>query len=305
MSARPGGAITGRGPLAALLDGLVDYAGLFPPASLGMVDAASRYAAYTRGAERAMLGRFVVPVARLDELAAARVGLGAGAGGAPWRLSVLADADHAGAIRRFNEAHRGRFAIDAIEAKAADVETIWALATAYDESYRVFVEVPVRDDPAVLITELSVRGLGAKIRTGGTTPDAFPAPGEVLRFLAACARTGVPFKATAGLHHPLRGEYPLTYEAGAPRGTMYGFLNLFMAASLLYDGVDEVELVPLLDERDAQAFRIEGDTISWRGRHVDTSEVTRAREAFATSFGSCSFEEPVQDLRALDLLPDE
>src|SRR5690606_32981917 len=174
---------------------------------------------------------------------------------APWRLSVLADADHEGAIRRFNAAHRGRFIVDAIEAKASDVATIWALASAYDETYRVFVEVPVRDDPAVLIAELSVRGLGAKIRTGGTTPDAFPAPGEVLRFLAACARNGVPFKATAGLHHPLRGEYPLTYEAGSARGTMYGFLNLFVASALLYDGVDEVELVPLLEERDARAFR--------------------------------------------------
>ncbi len=302
MSAPAGGAVAGSGPLAALLDGLVDYAGLFPPASLGMVDAASRYASHARGAHRAMLGRFVLPVARLDELAVAHAGLGFGAGDAAWRLAVLADADHAGAIRRFNDAARGQLVVDTIEAKAVDVETVWALASAYDESFRVFVEVPVRDDPAVLVAELSARGLGAKIRTGGTTPDAFPAPGEVLRFLAACARNGVPFKATAGLHHPLRGEYPFTYEAGAASGTMYGFLNLFMAAALLYDGVDEVELVPLLEERDARAFRVERDTISWRGRAVDAGEVARAREAFATSFGSCSFDEPVADLRALGLV---
>jgi hypothetical protein len=293
-----------------LLEGVVDYAGLFPPASLPMADAVARYASYALGPHRSLLGRFVLPAARLGEFrrAAGSRGLDAEDRGRPsgavsWRLAALAVPDDAPEIVRFNAAHHGRFLVDTIEAKASDVEAIWRLASAFDESLSVYVELPVRPDPAVLIAELGARGLRAKIRTGGVTPDAFPTPGEVLRFLAACARNGVPFKATAGLHHPLRGEYALTYEDDAAHGTMYGFLNVFMAAALLYDGVDEVELVPLLEERDRAAFRLTEDSISWRGRTVDIDEISRARAGFATSFGSCSFEEPVRDLEALQLLP--
>lgn len=291
---------TARGPLAALLDGLVDYAGLFPPASLPMDEAVARYAAHRAGPQRAMLGRFVVPAARLDEFAPAAARHHAGD---PWRLAAIATADEAPLVARFNAGQRGRFVVDAIEARATSVETTWAIASAYDEAFTVYVELPVKDDPTVLVAELAARGLRAKIRTGGVTADAFPATGEVLRFLGACARHGVAFKATAGLHHPLRGEYALTYDTDAPRGTMYGFLNLFVAAALLYDGVDEIELVPLLEERDAAAFRVDADGITWRGRRVSTGEIARAREGYATSFGSCSFEEPVQELAALDLMP--
>jgi hypothetical protein len=294
------GAVGGRGPLAALVEGLVDYAGLFPPASLAMDDAVARYAADRAGPHRAMLGRFVLPAGRLDEFAVAGARHHAGE---PWRLAAIATADEAPLVARFNAGQRGRFVVDAIEARAANVETIWAIGSAYDAAFTVHVELPAKDDPTVLIAELAARGLSAKIRTGGVTADAFPAPGEVLRFLGACARHGVAFKATAGLHHPLRGEYALTYDDGAPRATMYGFLNLFMAAALLYDGVDLVELVPLLDERDATAFRVEGDAISWRGRRVTSAEVARARERFASSFGSCSFDEPVRELAALALVP--
>lgn len=288
-------------PLAALLEGLVDYAGLFPPASMSMNDAVARYATYLGGAERAMLGRFVLPIARLGEFVdAARSHV---ATASPWRLALLAGPDDAETIARHNAAHGTRFVIDTIEAKAADVETIWRLASAFDDSFTVYVEIPVTADPSVLIAELGVRGLRAKIRTGGVTADAFPAAGEVLRFLAACARQGVAFKATAGLHHPLRGDYALTYAPDSPRTTMYGFLNIFIAAALLYDGVDQVELVPLLQEREASAFRVDDDAVHWRGRHVTTAEIAQARDGFAASFGSCSFEEPVRDLEALNLLP--
>lgn len=294
--------------LDALLGGLVDYAGLFPPAALPMAEAVANYAAYRRGAQRGMLGRFVVPVARLGEFtetAAPHLG-GARAADAPdgaWRLAALAAPGDAEAVRAFNAAHAGRWVIDTVEAKAADLAGIWAVATAFDESFTVYVEIPVAADPAPLVKELAARGLRAKIRTGGLTPDAFPSPPEVLRFLAACARHGVPLKATAGLHHPLRGEFPLTYADDAPRGTMYGFLNLFLAAALLYDGVEESALAPLLEERDPAAIAVEDDAIAWRGHRVTTDEIARARSAFAGSFGSCSFAEPVQDLAALHLLP--
>ncbi|HEV2719334.1 MAG TPA: hypothetical protein VG323_04885, partial [Thermoanaerobaculia bacterium] len=107
---------------------------------------------------------------------------------------------------------------------------------------------------------------------------------------------GVAFKATAGLHHPLRCVRPLTYEPSSPRGTMHGFVNVFMAAALL----SRAEAI--LDDDDPRAFAFDDDTASWRGHNVLTGDLAKLRDGFAISFGSCSFEEPVNDLKELGWL---
>jgi hypothetical protein len=289
--------------LATLLDGLVDYAGLFPPAALPMDVAVRNYAAYRASERRGMLARFVLPAKRLDEFLREVSTLGAATDDAPWALSVLAAPADATAIAAFNAAHGARWRIDTIEAKATTPGEVAALALAF-AGYTVYVEIPVEEDPTELVQAIARQHLRAKIRTGGLTPEAFPAPGQVLRFLAECVQRQVPFKATAGLHHPLRGEYPLTYEPGAPRGTMYGFLNVFLAATLLHAGHEPSALGALLEERDPSAIASDASGISWRGRHASAAQVAQARARFAESFGSCSFEEPVQDLAALQLLPE-
>ena len=133
------------------------------------------------------------------------------------------------------------------------------------------------------------------------TSDAFPSPEAVVRFIRACLDAGVPFKATAGLHHPLRAEYRLTYAADSPCGTMFGFLNLFLATVFMADGLDEPQAEELLEERDPGSIQMEESGISWRGRRVAVDTVSRARETGIVSFGSCSFTEPVGDLRTLGL----
>lgn len=288
------------GAVATLLEGLVDYAGLFPPAALPMSDAVARYATYRAGPQRAMLGRFVVPVARLDELALAVATLpSASHATGAWRLAVLAGKGDAATLDAFNAAQAGRLVADTVEAKADDDATVAALASALGHRFTVYVEVGVRTDPAPLLAAVARHGLRAKIRTGGVTADAFPTTAEVLRFLAACVAMRVPFKATAGLHHPVRGEFALTYAADSPRGTMHGFLNVFLAALLLRQGVPSAEVAPLLEERDPAAIIVEGDAIGWRGFRVNAAAVAAARADFAGSFGSCSFDEPVQDLTRL------
>lgn len=293
------------GALAVLLEGLIDYAGLFPPAALGMPDAVARYAAYVAGAQRAMLGRFVVPAARLDECAGA-VGALSGSlapnAGAAWRLSALAGAADADSLASFHAREGTRLLVDTIEAKAASDVEIAAIGAQLGSRYTTYVEIPVRDDPAALITAIGSHGLRAKIRTGGVTGEAFPAPTQVLRFLDLCVRMRVPFKATAGLHHPLRGEYPLTYAADAPRGTMYGFLNIFLAAALLDAGIERGSVAPLLEERDASSIRVDVAAIQWRDHRLTSADIARTRSLLAGSFGSCSFEEPVHDLTSLRLL---
>jgi hypothetical protein len=145
-------------------------------------------------------------------------------------------------------------------------------------------------------------GLRAKVRTGGLTPEAFPTAAQLARFLVRCAAEALPFKATAGLHHPVRAEHRLTYEPDAPRGTMFGFLNVFAAAALARTGADDRELADLLDERAPGAFELAGDSFRWRGHELPASELAAARETFAIAFGSCSVREPANDLHQLGLL---
>lgn len=288
-----------------LLDGVVDYAGLFPPASLPMDQAVRNYAAYRCGERRAMLARFVLPAARLGEFATALSNTARGkSDSGPWPLSVLASASDASAVKAFDAVHGSRARVDTIESRAADEETIAALAAGFPVR-AVYVELDVRQDPEPLVAALRKHRLRAKIRTGGVTPDAMPSPAELLRFLVACAKHSVPFKATAGLHHPLRGEYPLTYDDDAPVGTMYGHLNVLFAALLLRAGNSPEAVAPLLEERDAKAIRADNDRLEWRGLSLNASEIAEMRGTFVGAFGSCSFEEPVCELAELSLLPSK
>jgi hypothetical protein len=164
------------------------------------------------------------------------------------------------------------------------------------------VEIPIGRDPAPLASAVASAGGRLKVRTGGVTADAFPAAADLVRFLRAALEAGVPFKATAGLHHPLRAEYRLTYEPGSACGTMFGFLNLFLAAAFVRAGMDDVELERLLEERDPRAFRFDGEGVEWRGHRLEPGAVGSAREAGIISFGSCSFTEPIGDLQSLGLL---
>lgn len=297
--------MSGSRALGTLLAGLVDYAGLFPPAALGMPEAVAAYGRYAAGDDRAMLGRFVLPAARLDEFFSQVRSLPRAI--APrrdrtWRVAVLGGPADDGAIVRANARFAGTVVVDVVEAKADTPEAVAELAPLAQRGFTVYVEIPVRADPAMLIDAIKAHGLRAKIRTGGVTADAFPPTSDVLRFLEHCTRAGVPFKATAGLHHPLRGEYALTYAPDAERGTMYGFLNIFLAAALLRAGAAPPAAAALLEERDVSAITVSDDAISWRAQVLPLAALVEARAHFAGSFGSCSFEEPVRDLTSLGLL---
>lgn len=290
--------------LHALLERVVDYAGLFPPAGLTMPDAVAEYAAQRASAHAWMLGRFVVPVSRLDELAR-EVNAVRRDAEAAWALSVLVSADPAGdadMIRDFNAKQAGRMVAESVELRAATPDAIdWALAQ-LDRTLERYVEVPIEDDPRPLLRMIGRHGARAKARTGGVTTDAFPTPFILARFIVACAELGVPFKATAGLHHPLRGEQRLTYAHDAPSTTMFGFLGVFIAAAFARDGADEATVMQVLEERDARAFSFGDDGLRWRDRALDAARLNATRRQFALSFGSCSFSEPVDDLHQLGVL---
>jgi hypothetical protein len=131
------------------------------------------------------------------------------------------------------------------------------------------------------------------------TAESIPPAGEVVDFIDACQRAGVPFKATAGLHHPLRGSYRLTYERDSQLGTMYGFVNVFLASILMHAGQSRATAIAALEETDPREFQFEDDAIVWRGKRITVEQIEESRRDFATSFGSCSFREPVDELAAL------
>ena len=283
----------------ALLAGIVDYAGLFPPAGLDMRAAVRNYASYLAEPDHWMLGRFVLPVTRLNEFERERLEAG---GEACWRLSALlgADAlDDLDRIHAFNAEHASRAMIDTVEGKLSTREDIARTAEAAKPDLDLFVEIPLDGDPSALIAAVRDAGVKAKMRTGGVTAAQIPPAQAVVRFMRTCLDAGVPFKATAGLHHPLRAEYRLTYEADAPLGTMFGYLNVFVAAAFLSNGASDDDAIQILEERDRSAFDLGDDVIRWRGRTLDASAVRNIRERVATSFGSCSFREPVDELHGI------
>lgn len=295
--------------LSVLLTGVVDYAGLFPPAKLDMLVAVRTYHEYLRDPSRFMLGRFVVPVARLPEFVEHAASLWpSGSNGAtpPWRVSALVGADvqaDIGLVEHFNARHTGQAIIDVVEIKVSTTPEIASAMSFVPRTVQGFFEVPVSPDPEPLIAELRRSGGRAKIRTGGVTAEAFPLVGDVARFILRCHEHRVPFKATAGLHHPLRAEYRLTYDEHPPMGMMYGYLNVFLAAVYAHIGVDASWLEQVLLETKPKAFLFTDAGVTYRGRTVTTDTIREVRRTFAIAFGSCSFREPVDDLVPLGWAP--
>jgi len=136
---------------------------------------------------------------------------------------------------------------------------------------------------------------GYKLRTGGVTADAFPTSQEIARALVAAARQRVPIKFTAGLHHPIR------QFRDEVKTKMHGFLNVLGAAVLAAEYQwDEQQTSEMLEDENGDSFSFHGDFFAWREWKITTDQI-KTRRKLVTSFGSCSFDEPREDLGALNL----
>lgn len=304
-----------KGSLRALMSELIDYAGLYPPASLDLEAAVRQFREYADGPDAWMLGRFIGPVARFEALAPLLP-----QDGAPMRLSAICGqsdtpaewsaqvcaamrtaaqfaADHPVRIEAFETRMPlgPRFAIrEAFRAVLAELAAgplagaPVFIETARDEQWRdafslVIGEIADAADPA----------LGFKLRCGGVTPDAFPTGEQVAFAIRACATAAVPIKFTAGLHHPIRH-----FNDGVGCD-MHGFINVFTAALLATArGADRDALTNILETRDAGAFMFTDDGLRFADMTATTAEIESLRKR-VTSFGSCSFDEPRDDLSAL------
>lgn len=301
--------------LRALLAGAIDYAGMFPPANLALEAALQDHARYLETAEAWMLGAFVLPVA---QFAAAMPRIAQLHREPPLRVAALGRktsnvADFLEAVktaaREIEALSRDgdKVTVTQLEmplpndALNADVLTGARAALAHLQ-LNAFWEAPADSaDAAIrLLAEHNAsaagRPFGFKLRTGGVTAVAFPASSSIARALVAAIQHRVPIKFTAGLHHPVRKFHESV-------GTvMPGFLNVLGAGVLAAEhSWDAAQTTALLDEEEPAAFRIEEERFAWREWKIGPAQIQRHRE-LVTSFGSCSFDEPRDDLRALHLL---
>lgn len=300
--------------LRALLAHSIDYAGLFPPANLALEPALRNHSQYVRVPESWMLGAFILPIAEFD---AAGRHLSDFDGEYPLRISALGPRpDSAKAFLKSLSASidaiatfEPRFEAASIEQlemplpAEVNAELLKAIRQRLDHSdLKTFWEA--KPDAAERVTELlsennaanAGRKLGFKLRTGGVTAEAFPSSAQIAIALMAAGTRGVPIKFTAGLHHPVR----LFHDSVQTK--MHGFLNVLGAGVLaLEHDWRQNEVIQMLDDEDAGSFSFTEDFFAWRDWRIST-EAIAARRELVTSFGSCSFDEPREDLRALKLL---
>ncbi|REJ77563.1 MAG: hypothetical protein DWQ47_14410 [Acidobacteria bacterium] len=292
--------------IRVLLSEAIDYAGLFPPAGLPMAESVINYATYRNSNYKWMLGRFVCPVGRLDEFSESALDFFPRESDDPWRVSALASGDlgeTADAITAFNEKFEGKAVIDMLELKATSEAEIESAAKALPEGLTNYFELPLDESLPETISALAVNRQRAKIRTGGVTSDLFPSTRDVIRFIRTCVAANTPFKATAGLHHPIRCFKPLTYEPDSPSGTMHGFLNVFLATGFARESFRPEVLEQVMEEEFEEVFKFTDNEAVWQKEYeLTVYQIEALRGKGINSFGSCSFDEPIADLQELGIL---
>ncbi len=323
--------------LRQFMNGIIDYAGLFPPAKLPLDEAINNYSKYRNGKNAWMLSRFIVPASKLpqvskyDDLFSKK---------APFHFSVLGKATETiGEFERevdevltycgeFCQAHPEEVTTQMVEiklpAEAAFSQDVNLLKNLMDDMavklsqstltpFRVFYESLQsknwQKDIQAIIEAISTHNKSKnfrnenyqssafKIRCGGVKAELFPSIEQVAFVLNSARRNSVALKGTAGLHHPVR------HYADEVQTKMHGFFNVFGGAMLAHaNGFDDAKLQEVLNEEDAGNFSFTDETFSWKDYSISTRQIKTLREQALLSYGSCSFNEPREDLQKLKLL---
>ena len=299
--------------LETLLAKSIDYAGMFPPCSLALEPALQNQANYARSPEAWMLNTFVLPIEQFDsakqllsqfdpahQLRVAA--LGPKTANADAFLEALDEADVA--IRGL-----ARYDVDLLSISHLEMFLPLGVDLALlNEARSIVGDLPVfwealpdrAEQIAALLAEHNsdedAATFGYKLRTGGVTADAFPTSTQIASALVTPATHQLPIKFTAGLHHPIR-QFRAEVKA-----KMHGFLNVLGAAVLAAEHRwNAKQAATMLEDENAASFSFGEELFAWREWKIDVERL-RYRRRFVASFGSCSFDEPREDLRALRLL---
>jgi hypothetical protein len=323
--------------LRALLAGLIDYAGLFPPSRLPLHEAIRQYAQYRTQPESWMLGRFICPAAQLGELAPFHQELFQS--GHPYAFSALGRAAtdinelltglnaDLGDIASFQDRHGPGGTVGVFEVKlpaevlgldlAAAGQLFEQLTMRFEDArpalssfYEAGFAADWRSSLTGLLSAMAAanqqaavgrtapwRPAGFKLRCGGPEASSFPTSEQVAFIIAAARDAKIPLKFTAGLHHPIRHFDPDLQTH------VHGFLNVFLAGVLAQTlNLAENEIQTIIDDEDPGDFAFDVTGLRWKDRPASKPAIVAARQTAVVSFGSCSFDEPRDRLRQLGWL---
>lgn len=312
--------------ILSFMSNIVDYAGLFPPAQLDMAEAEINFDEYQHGIYSWMLGKFVAPAMRLSEIRHPTANLSIlGKGGkdsAEFFAALRNDLENVAAYVTRLPNRKLPYAFEVVlpetvaslgegevvkfisEVRGMMLEThLPSAATFYEVSFKGNWEKRLETVSRVIAKRNRQQGsghsdyMGIKLRTGGIVADAFPSAEQVAAAIVACRDAGVPFKCTAGLHHPFR-RFDESVQT-----KMHGFVNVFGGAALAHAlTLDEKTLTEILLDEDGHHFLFSDDKFGWKNLLISRNDLEKARREFAISFGSCSFTEPIEDLQKWKLL---
>jgi hypothetical protein len=293
--------------VGALTENLFDYAGIYPPAQLPLNEALENYLKYLAGQEANLVAKFVCGVSKLPELRTLleqrgltpafelTVVAAPPADVAEWE-STLESA--ARTMTDFQNSIGGVASIEAFEIRvpsAKDIDRRLRDLRGFTD-VDVFVETPWTDEVNDILCALSEsETYYAKARLGGATAAAHPESAPVAKFIVECTGLDLPFKLTAGLHHP----YPVTDSVTG--GRMHGFVNVGVATGLaLVEDLTSAEIENILNSN-VEQWTAKGDDLKVGDHTFDHDTAVEARELLL-GIGSCSIVEPFSDLIALGYL---
>jgi hypothetical protein len=268
--------------IPAFARGLCDDAAVFPPGLAPLADAVPAHRAHRAAPYADLVGPLVLPATALEELPPLL-------GGRPLDVSITAPSGPCQAAKALTAAADLPITVRGLEVAVPS-------GMQPEEFFRVlgrtdvplYVELPRDDRRPAMIAAVAARGHRAKFRTGGVKAHLYPSPDELATGIKAVVDARVPFKATAGLHHPVRNTDP---ETGFHQ---HGFLNLLLATDAALHGRPVPELAAILSDRDARS-------VASRVASLGEGRAAAARAVFL-SFGTCSITDPLNELADLGLL---
>lgn len=312
------------GSLDALMNQVIDFAGIFPPGNLPLGQAIKNYRKYLDGNDVWMLRSFVLPIAKLPELdkymelfsidKKLDLSLVVSKSESADEFNKTCE-DNSIKLQDFLNKFPDKLTVQSLEIPLPPVEITEntlkdASRIANKFNAQAFCEMtkPLSDDwvkqmSAVMesIHEFNSenRGskLGYKLRSGGIKAHLFPTTEQVANTLTESIERDIPIKFTAGLHHPVR------MYRNEVKTKMHGFLNVFLGYIFQASyNLNVAEVEEILKEEDENNFVFSDKELKWKNYKVSIDEIETIRANQLSSFGSCSFDDPRGDLRDLNIM---
>jgi len=274
-----------------------------------MGEAVAEYQEAIHSGTRWVTGRFLCRSSQLEDLASVTT-VGLRRGDHPWQVGMIVDMSPGASAALGQDFHREMspaMRITASEAKlaspaVADAGSLVDMLGTIDTDMAVFVEVDghrsIEGQLRDIAEALRDRGRagGAKLRCGGLSAEDFPSVETVASFIWEASLLSLPFKATAGLHQPIR------HHDAAIGAWRHGFVNLLLACAAADAGEDLDTIRRIIGEEEPSAFGFTPMAASWRELTIPGSAIKRARRSGMVAYGSCDLAEPLEALMALGFL---